>query len=193
MTAHRPLSAGCGRAIVTERLDGRPHQRAQTAAAVRAIVGFSPRSLAAEQGRTYAIEVPVADIRPSPFRRATSEARDALEALARDIHEDGGLIEPLVVRTVHGRSGYELVSGEHRWRALQLTPLATALVVVHEELSDHLARRLAAADDRQQVSDSADPAPCRNSHSAGPPAEEVARLVGRGAASSQLELWDPPS
>jgi ParB family transcriptional regulator, chromosome partitioning protein len=54
---------------------------------------------------------------------------EALEDLASSIRQKG-VIQPLIVRPHPGRSGYEIVAGERRWRAAQLAGLHQLPVLV---------------------------------------------------------------
>lgn len=60
-------------------------------------------------------EIKLDDIRPNPFNRKKFDEL-ALDELARSIAADG-LIQPIVVRSVVGVIGNELVAGERRWLA----------------------------------------------------------------------------
>ena len=74
-------------------------------------------------------QVPVGDISPNPFqpRREFDEAR--LQDLAESI-KMYGVLQPVVVR-VHG-AGYQLVTGERRWRASQMAGLTDVPAVIRE-------------------------------------------------------------
>ncbi len=71
-----------------------------------------------------------------------------LEELAQSIREHG-LIEPLVVRRVHGADQFELIAGERRWRAVQKAGLREALVVV-KDVSPEAAFELALIENVQR-------------------------------------------
>lgn len=82
-----------------------------------------------EEALTGVREVPVERITPNPWqpRRGMQEA--ALQELAASIREHG-LIQPLIVTQTS--NGYQLVTGERRWRAAQMAGLRTVPVIVKE-------------------------------------------------------------
>lgn len=61
-------------------------------------------------------EIPVAEVRPSPFQPRREIADEAVAELAASIRSEG-LLQPVVVRKKD--SHYELIAGERRWRAFQ--------------------------------------------------------------------------
>jgi len=61
-------------------------------------------------------ELDVADIRPNPYQPRRAFDPEALNELKASISASG-LIQPVVVRTAG--SGFELVAGERRWRAVK--------------------------------------------------------------------------
>jgi ParB family chromosome partitioning protein len=80
-------------------------------------------------------------------RRNFSE--EQIEELAISIRERG-LVQPLVVRPVHGdRDAYEIVAGERRWRAAQRANLHEVPVVVRS-LSDQEAIEIAIIENVQR-------------------------------------------
>lgn len=72
-------------------------------------------------------EVPVSEIAVNPFQPRRHFAQEELEELAQSI-KAVGLIHPPVVRL--GESGFELISGERRFRAAQLAGLKTIPVLI---------------------------------------------------------------
>ena len=81
------------------------------------------------------VELPVGSLVPNPFQPRRHFDPQALEELAQSIRSDG-VIQPLVVR----RNGekYELIAGEHRWRAAQLAGLKSVPVYVHDTPDDRM-------------------------------------------------------
>lgn len=61
-------------------------------------------------------EIPLDQIKPSPFNRKTFDQKK-LDELAASINSTNGVIEPIVLRPVEGSVPYELVAGERRWLA----------------------------------------------------------------------------
>ena len=81
---------------------------------LEALLGPISRDQAAAQGALR--ELPVGTIKPNPFQPRREFDPAALDELASSI-EASGLLQPIVVRS--GKSGYELIAGERRWRAVQ--------------------------------------------------------------------------
>ncbi|HSR14998.1 MAG TPA: ParB/RepB/Spo0J family partition protein [Gemmatimonadales bacterium] len=81
---------------------------------LEALLGPISREQAAAQGALR--ELPVGSIRPNPFQPRREFDPAALDELASSI-EASGLLQPVVVRSA--KSGYELIAGERRWRAVQ--------------------------------------------------------------------------
>ncbi|SFS19774.1 ParB/RepB/Spo0J family partition protein [Yoonia litorea] len=73
--------------------------------------------------------VPIEQVRPNPDQPRRYFAEDALQELAASVAEKG-IIQPLIVRTVD--DGYEIVAGERRWRAAQMSKLHEVPVIVRE-------------------------------------------------------------
>jgi ParB family chromosome partitioning protein len=82
-------------------------------------------------------EVPVSRITPNRYQPRHTFEPEAIAALAASIAQKG-VLQPLIV--TEGRDGgWELVSGERRWRAAQQAGLATVPVIVrHVEDRDLL-------------------------------------------------------
>lgn len=74
-------------------------------------------------------EVSLSLIRPNPFQPRTGFDEDSLDELAGSIRRNG-LLQPLVVRPAG--SGWEIVAGERRFRALQRLDWEKVPVVVRE-------------------------------------------------------------
>lgn len=72
-------------------------------------------------------------IRPSPHQVRRQFAPEALQELARSIHESG-VVQPVVVRPLG--QGYELLAGERRWRAAQLAGLDRIPALLREDIDD---------------------------------------------------------
>ena len=75
------------------------------------------------------IEAPLSSITPNPHQpRAPIRDQDLVE-LAASI-EEHGIIQPLIVTRVP--DGYQLITGERRWRAARLAGLSTVPVIVKD-------------------------------------------------------------
>lgn len=91
-------------------------------------------------------EVALGLVNPNPFQPRADFDNGALEELAQSIRENG-LLQPLVVRPAG--SGWEIVAGERRWRALQKLGWQKVPVVVRE-LSDEQMLVLALVENLQR-------------------------------------------
>ena len=78
-------------------------------------------------------EVELDSIRPNPHQPRKVFRPDGLEELRQSI-VNHGVLQPVVVRK--SGSGYELVSGERRWRASRLAGSRTIPVVIRSNVSD---------------------------------------------------------
>ncbi len=74
-------------------------------------------------------EIDVAAIRPNPYQPRSTFDEDALEELAASIRELG-VIQPITVREAEG--GFEIISGERRWRAARQAGLRRVPAYVRE-------------------------------------------------------------
>lgn len=81
------------------------------------------------------LQVPVADIEPSPHQPRHIFDQAKLEELAQSIRENG-VIQPLILRRRDNR--YELVAGERRLRASKIAGLATVPAVVQDFAPERL-------------------------------------------------------
>ncbi|MEZ6196358.1 MAG: ParB/RepB/Spo0J family partition protein [Planctomycetota bacterium] len=68
------------------------------------------------------------EITPNPFQPRRIFGIDELNELIESVREHG-VIQPIAVR--RGTGGYEIISGERRWRACQELGLETIPVVIH--------------------------------------------------------------
>src|SRR5258708_2180781 len=75
-------------------------------------------------------EVPIEAIRPNPWQPRTHFDEHELEELAQSIREHGVLQPVLVSQQPDG--SFQLITGERRWRAVQLAGLPTVPAMVKE-------------------------------------------------------------
>jgi ParB family chromosome partitioning protein len=94
---------------------------------LEALLGPVSREQAVASGALR--ELPVAAIRPNPFQPRREFDPAALAELSASI-EASGLLQPVIVRT--SGTGYELVAGERRWRAVQQLGWARVPAVVRD-------------------------------------------------------------
>lgn len=90
--------------------------------------------------------VNVDEIRPSPYQPRKTFDEQKLEELAASIQANG-LIQPLVVRPIE--DGYELITGERRWRACTKAGIKRVPTIVRE-LEDNTAMALAMIENLQR-------------------------------------------
>src|SRR6185503_17953380 len=79
------------------------------------------------------LEVEIARILPNPFQPRQVFSAEEIGELAESIREKG-LLQPVLLRK-HG-SGYQLVAGERRFRAVQLLERETISAQVRDHVSD---------------------------------------------------------
>src|SRR5438477_9202148 len=75
-------------------------------------------------------EVPVGDIRPNPWQPRTHFDEQELQELADSIREHGVLQPVLVSQQPDG--SFQLITGERRWRAVQMAGMSTVPAMVKE-------------------------------------------------------------
>ncbi|MNH88902.1 Chromosome-partitioning protein Spo0J [compost metagenome] len=72
------------------------------------------------------IQIPLAQLRPNPYQPRKYFNEDSIKELSESIKEHG-VIQPIIVRKV--LKGFEIIAGERRFRASQLSGLATVPAV----------------------------------------------------------------
>jgi ParB family transcriptional regulator, chromosome partitioning protein len=82
------------------------------------------------------MEVPIEQLQRGTYQPRRSFAKEALQSLAKSIRAQG-ILQPIVARAL-ASGGFEILSGERRWRAAQLAELPTVPVVV-KDVSDEAA------------------------------------------------------
>ena len=92
-------------------------------------------------------ELSLSEIRPNPFQPRRVFDPVGLEEL-RDSIRNHGLLQPVVVRKAE--NGYQLISGERRWRASRLAGLPTIAAIVRKEVSDNDMLELALVENVQR-------------------------------------------
>ncbi len=94
-----------------------------------------------------AAELPVDQVRPNPFQPRRTFDPAGMEELQSSIAAHG-VLQPIVVRPAP--DGYELISGERRWRAVQALRRATIPAVVREGVGDGEMLELALVENLQR-------------------------------------------
>jgi ParB family chromosome partitioning protein len=100
------------------------------------------------QTGTAVHEIELSRISPNPFQPRREFGADELRELAESIRLSG-LIQPIFLRK-HGQ-GYQIVSGERRFRAFQSLGLAAIPALVRDQVSDRDMRELAIVENVQRV------------------------------------------
>jgi ParB family chromosome partitioning protein len=75
-----------------------------------------------QEALTGVDEIEISKIVPNPYQPRTVFKQEALEELANSISQIG-VIQPITVRALPDGEGYELISGERRWRASKMAGL----------------------------------------------------------------------
>lgn len=132
------------------------------------------------------------EIRPNPFQPREVFDSAGLQELRASI-QNHGILQPIVVRPAD--DGYELISGERRWRAARMAGLDSIPVVIREEVSDDEMLELALVENLQRRD--LDPIErARGYHSMaerlGLTQDQVARRVGlqRSTVANHLRLLE---
>jgi len=91
------------------------------------------RKLALVEPEAGIIEIPVRDIAPNPNQPRRIFSTDEISELASSIKEKG-VLQPLLVKKIKsaGKSGYEIIAGERRWRAAKEAGLSTVPVIIKD-------------------------------------------------------------
>lgn len=92
-------------------------------------------------------KLPLSEIRPNPFQPRRVFDPAGLEEL-RDSIRSHGLLQPVVVRKAE--AGYQLVSGERRWRASRLAGLTEIPAIVRPDVDDDAMLELALVENVQR-------------------------------------------
>ena len=90
----------------------------------------------APSGTSPLMEVPIEQLQRGTYQPRRSFAQEALQSLAESIRAQG-ILQPIVARAL-ASGGFEILSGERRWRAAQLAELPTVPVVI-KDVSDEAA------------------------------------------------------
>lgn len=100
------------------------------------------------QTGTAVHEIELSLVSPNPFQPRREFGADELRELAESIRLSG-LIQPIFLRK-HG-AGYQIVSGERRFRAFQSLGRTSIPALVREQVSDRDMRELAIVENVQRV------------------------------------------
>lgn len=146
------------------------------------------------EGQKAGESLPVASLRPNPHQPRKHFDPAAMAELTDSVRRHG-ILHPIVVRPV--RDGYEIVSGERRWRAAQAAGLATVAVSIRPDISDAQMLELALVENLQrQDLDAMERATGYQQlmKSLGLTQEQVAEKVGlkRATVANHLRLLDLP-
>ncbi|QDU86614.1 Chromosome-partitioning protein Spo0J [Planctomycetes bacterium Pla163] len=109
--------------------------------------GVQPSSPAHQEPIGSRSEIELDEIRPNPFQPRQVFDPNGLQELRASI-QNHGILQPVVVRP--SENGFELVSGERRWRAARLAGLTAIPAVVREGVSDDDMLELAMVENLQR-------------------------------------------
>jgi ParB family chromosome partitioning protein len=93
------------------------------------------------------LELPLENLRPNPRQPRKAFDQGTLQELADSLRLHG-ILQPVVVRRTI--AGYELISGERRWRAARIAGLSTIPAVVRPGVSDEEMLELALVENVQR-------------------------------------------
>ncbi|NCM96735.1 MAG: chromosome partitioning protein ParB [Rhodobacteraceae bacterium CG2_30_10_405] len=118
-------------------MDRKPERRGlgRGLSALMADINIDPDPAVTGDGRTAPHRndslVPIEKLIPNPRQPRRDFSPEALEDLAASIRQRG-VLQPLIVRPVPDSDNFEIVAGERRWRAAQLTQLHELPVLVRD-------------------------------------------------------------
>lgn len=94
--------------------------------------------------------VRITDIRPGKYQPRTHFDREDLEGLSLSIRENG-VIQPIILRPIseNEEDGYEIIAGERRWRAAEMSGLEWVPSIIRE-LTDIRALEIALIENIQR-------------------------------------------
>jgi ParB family chromosome partitioning protein len=92
------------------------------------------------------IQIPLAQLRANPYQPRKHFNEDSIKELADSIREHG-VIQPIIVRKV--LKGYEIIAGERRFRASQVTGIAT-IPAVERNFTDQQVMEIALIENVQR-------------------------------------------
>ncbi|MBP1963804.1 ParB/RepB/Spo0J family partition protein [Paenibacillus aceris] len=92
------------------------------------------------------IQIPLAQLRANPYQPRKHFNEDSIKELADSIKEHG-VIQPIIVRKV--LKGYEIIAGERRYRASQVSGLAT-IPAVERNFTDQQVMEIALIENVQR-------------------------------------------
>jgi ParB family chromosome partitioning protein len=103
--------------------------RSRLGRGLAALMGDVGAEAGSTEGTRNHRRVPIEYLKPSPRNPRRSFADAELDGLAASIRERG-IIQPVVVRAIHGsKDRYEIIAGERRWRAAQRAGLHEVPIV----------------------------------------------------------------
>jgi ParB family chromosome partitioning protein len=74
-------------------------------------------------------KIPISDIKPNPDQPRREFDQAALDELASSIKQHG-VVQPIIVVRINGEDGYQIISGERRWRASRQAELTRIPAIV---------------------------------------------------------------
>lgn len=139
----RRLGRGLGSLLGQSPEPGTPDPESAPAPGADAVDPMPPT----ERAASAAQYIEVAAIRRNPEQPRTTFDSEALEELQSSIRRHG-VLQPICVR--RKGEGYEIVSGERRWRAARSAGLERIPAVVRDDLTDEVTLELAIVENIQR-------------------------------------------
>lgn len=113
----------------------------------RGLSALIPDVVEGSGGRQEVVELPLTEIEPNPYQPRMNFDEVSIGELKRSILEKG-VIQPIVVRRIEG--GYQIVTGERRWRAVREAGLPTIPSIIREVSSTEEMIELALVENTQR-------------------------------------------
>lgn len=106
-----------------------PADSAKRQTTARPLNSVEPPDIASSAIEARHVEIGL--LRPNGRQPRITFSDDSIAELAKSVGTSG-IVQPIVVRQVPGRDGYEIVVGERRWRAAKAARLQTVPVLVRQ-------------------------------------------------------------
>lgn len=123
--------------------------RSRLGRGLAALIGDVDDESAVVENARGSRRVPIESLRANPNNPRKTFADADLEDLSNSVREKG-IVQPILVRTISGVEGFEIIAGERRWRAAQRAELHDVPVIVLD-VGDREALELAIIENVQRA------------------------------------------
>jgi ParB family chromosome partitioning protein len=113
----------------------------------RGLSSLIPEQSAGNSSGQEVVLVPAGEIRPNPFQPRTDFNEEEINGLAESI-KNQGLLQPVLVRKT--TAGYDIISGERRFRALKQLGETGIPCIVRDKVSDREMQEIALVENLQR-------------------------------------------